>query len=84
LAWCDDGLGVVVAEGPPWRGPTTEEWVARIAAPILRDGETLPLVKPFPTPLEEGGVSDGADALPGVHRPVAQPSEGEWRELYGR
>ena len=74
----------MVTDGGAWRGPSTQEWVARIAAPILRDGETLPLVKPFPTPLEEGGVSDGAVASPGVPCPVAQPSEGEWRELWGK
>jgi hypothetical protein len=33
-------------DGGPWRGPTTEEWVARIARYALNAGETLPLVKP--------------------------------------
>lgn len=38
----------VAAEPPgePWRGPSTEEWVQRIAAPSLREGETVPFVKP--------------------------------------
>jgi hypothetical protein len=40
-------------EGEPWRGPTTEEWVRRIAAPILREGETVPLVKPLGVPQQE-------------------------------
>lgn len=69
----------------PWRGLDTETWVARIAAPILRDGETLPLVKPLPAPLEEGGVSDGAEALPVSAAPSPSPwSEAELREVYGR
>jgi len=69
----------------PWRGLDTETWVARIAAPILRDGETLPLVKPFSTPPEEGGVSDGAEALPVSPAPSPSSwSEAELREVYGR
>jgi hypothetical protein len=32
----------------PWRGPSTDEWVQRIARPILREGESLPLIKPYP------------------------------------
>jgi len=69
----------------PWRGPTTEEWVERIARYLLRDGETLPLVKPLPAPLEEGGVSDGAEALPVSAAPSPSSwSEAELREVYGR
>jgi len=78
----------VVIEGGPWRGPTTEEWVERIARYLLRDGETLPLVKPLPAPVEEeraGGVSDGAEALPVSPAPSPSPwSEAELREIYGR
>jgi hypothetical protein len=74
----------LVVDVGPWRGIPLDDWVARIAAPILRDGETLPLVKPFPTPLEEGGVSDGAEASPGVRRPVAHvTSEAELAEIFG-
>jgi len=79
----------VVVDGGPWRGPDLETWVARIAAPILREGETLPLIKPLTAPVEEeraGGVSDGAESIPGVPRPVALAgwSEAELREVFGR
>lgn len=61
-------------DGGEWRGPSTEEWVERIARNVLREGETLPLVKPFPAaPAEE----EPAGAAPPL-------SEGEWRELWGK
>lgn len=78
-----------LTDGGAWRGPTLETWVARIAAPILREGETLPLIKPFPgAPEEEAGAAmgGGAVASPGVRRPAALPDwiEAELRELYGK
>lgn len=40
------GASMVLARwAGPWRGPATAEWVARIAAPSLREGESLPWVK---------------------------------------
>jgi hypothetical protein len=44
---------VVAEDAGPWRGIDLETWLARIAAPVLREGETLPLIKPFPVPVQE-------------------------------
>jgi hypothetical protein len=41
------------ADGGPWRGPSLEQWLPRIAAPILREGETLPLIKPLVHAVED-------------------------------
>lgn len=61
-------------DGGPWRGPGLVEWVDRIAAPMLRPGETLPLIKPFPTAPAIGADVGGSDAVhPGVRRPAAHP-----------
>ena len=64
----------MVTEAGPWRGPDTETWVERIARNVLREGETLPLVKPFPAaPAEEENAG------------AAQPwSEAELRESFGK
>ena len=64
----------MVVEVGPWRGPTTEEWVERIARYLLRDGETLPLVKPFPA---APATEEKAGAAPPW-------SEAELREAFGK
>jgi hypothetical protein len=50
----------VTTDGGPWRGPTLEQWLERIAKPILHPGETLPLVKPVEQP---EGATHGDDDL---------------------
>ena len=78
-----------MTDGGPWRGPDTETWVERIARNVLRDGETLPLIKPFGAPVQEeitGAVGGGTAAIPGVRRPAAHQGwiEAEFREIYGK
>jgi hypothetical protein len=64
----------VVTDAGPWRGPDTATWVERIARYLLREGETLPLVKPFPAAPAEEEIAG-----------AAQPwSEGELREAFGK
>jgi hypothetical protein len=36
----------VVTDGGPWRGPSEEEWLERIARPSTPAGETIPWIKP--------------------------------------
>ena len=65
---------VAVEDVGVWRGPSTEEWVERIARNVLREGETLPLVKPFPAAPAEEEIAG-----------AAQPwSEAELRESFGK
>jgi hypothetical protein len=85
------GHGNGRTDGGPWRGPDLETWVARIARPVLREGETLPLMKPFPAaPAEEetAGAAHGAGSLTWAARPIT-PANGGWseaelREIYGK
>jgi hypothetical protein len=70
---------MTVQDVGPWQGPDLLTWVARIAGPILRDGETLPLVKPFSAaPVEE----EAAGAA--IISENDGWSEAELREVYGR
>jgi hypothetical protein len=34
-------------DGGPWQGPSTEEWIHRIADPATPPGETIPWIKPL-------------------------------------
>jgi hypothetical protein len=43
-----------VTDGGPWRGPSLEEWVDRIASPATPIRESLPWIKNYETPIFKG------------------------------